>query len=75
MPIKCIQEGYDKRPHYNYPPSRIPIYCSTHQLHGMICVTTPKCKEEGCLTQTCYNLPNEKKGLYCLIIYYTPLHI
>ena len=63
---KCISEGCNIIPNYNYSNEKTPLYCATHKLDNMINIINKKCISEGCNIIPIYNLPGEKIGVYCL---------
>jgi hypothetical protein len=64
---KCIDEGCNIRPIFNFENEKIPKYCFEHKKPNMIDIISRKCIHEDCKTQPNYNFSNETKPLYCSI--------
>ncbi len=62
---KCIYDGCDKGPAFNYKNEKVRLYCSTHKLDDMVDIIHKKCIYGGCDTRPNFNYKNEKKPLYC----------
>ena len=60
----CIHEECKTRPNFNVEGETKAIYCSAHQLEGMVDVKNKTCIHEWCLTQV-----TEKYDGYCLFCY------
>ncbi len=65
---KCLQEGCDKNPTYNYINIKGNKYCAKHALPGMInrSKISSFCQEDGCTTIANFNYLGEKKGKFCV---------
>ena len=63
--IKCIYDGCQTRPGFNYEGEIKPLYCATHRLDGIIDFKHKYCIFDGCKTHPVYNNNGETKGLYC----------
>lgn len=65
MPRKCIEEGCNKCPIYNYPDKTQRIYCREHSKPGMRVVGQQYCQNDNCEKYALYNFPGETKKLFC----------
>lgn len=63
---KCIEQGCTKRPSYNTPGNKTPIYCVEHHTPGeMVDVTHKKCESPGCQTRPMYAIMGTKIARFC----------
>src|SRR5690606_11971181 len=64
----CLQTRCRETPRYNFPESRIRIYCKKHKKEGMKYLRNRRqCLETNCDIIPYFNFPGEKKRLYCSI--------
>jgi hypothetical protein len=63
---KCIYEGCNVSPSFNFKNDNKPLYCNLHKLDDMINIKNKKCVYEGCEKNPNYNYENEETPLYCV---------
>ena len=57
---KCLENGCNLQPVFNFKGEKKGIYCGSHKKEGMINLIAKICIAEGCTIQACYNFPGEK---------------
>ena len=61
---KCLSEGCNTAPYFNYQNETNGIYCAEHALEGMINIKSAYCQIKGCTKQATFG--NEKgKPIRC----------
>ena len=60
-----VYKNCPKRPSYNIPSNKKPLYCKDHKRDNMINVKHKKCIHKNCPLIASFNLPTEKTPLYC----------
>lgn len=62
---KCIHPKCNKRPGYNFPNEKVPLYCHDHKLNGMVDIVNRSCPLPNCYRQPRYNYMGNKTGMFC----------
>lgn len=44
---QCLADGCGKRPVFNYPGEKLPVYCQAHKLDAMVDVLNRLCTSPG----------------------------
>lgn len=66
-PDKCIYEGCNRCPTYNYKVYNSGWFCKDHKLDNMINLDKPRCKFENCREPARYNIKGKNSGIHCEI--------
>ena len=45
---RCVEEGCNKIPNYNFQGQKKPEFCTNHKKINMVNVKDKRCVEEGC---------------------------
>jgi hypothetical protein len=62
---KCMEEGCDKIPNFNYEGETKGKFCKKHKHDGMIDIKHRKCEIQGCKIQPTFNYEGELCGKFC----------
>jgi hypothetical protein len=62
---RCIEEGCNIIPVFNYENEKTPLYCNSHKKNGMVNIKDKKCIEEGCNIIPTFNYENNTTPIYC----------
>ena len=65
MPSTCIHQNCTRRPSYNLPNEKTPLYCKEHIKENMVDIISKHCLYENCTRGPSYNIPTVKTALYC----------
>ncbi len=63
---RCLEDGCNIVPTFNYKDKKQGLYCITHKKDKMVNVRSKKCLEDECNKTPSYNYENEKTPLYCV---------
>jgi hypothetical protein len=62
---KCIFKDCYKRPNFNLPEQKKPLYCLEHKKENMIDITSKRCIHNDCMKRPTFNSPDQIIPLYC----------
>jgi len=62
---KCVFKDCYKRPTFNLPDQKRPLYCSEHKKENMIDIKSKRCIHNGCMKRPTFNSPDQIIPLYC----------
>ena len=62
---KCVFKDCYKRPTFNLPDQKRPLYCSEHKKENMIDIKSKRCIHNGCMKRPTFNSPEQIIPLYC----------
>eukprot|EP00752_Nemacystus_decipiens_P008713 g7775.t1 len=64
-PLTCIEKDCEERSRFAYKGEKVPSYCATHRLVGMVDTRHPRCKAEECTKQPSFGLERDRRASYC----------
>ena len=62
---KCIFKDCYKRPNFNLPEQKKPLYCLEHKKENMIDIKSKRCIHNDCMKRPTFNSPDQIIPLYC----------